>query len=477
VNRAILRLAGMVIALFVALAAALPYWGILRASELTLRPDNPRLVEAERRLARGRILDRDGEILAFTELGENGIASRRYPYPRLAPVIGYWSLQHGTAAIEAAFDDPLRGEPIDPSESLEQWLYHRPRVGDDVLLTIDLDVQRIADDVLGDAQGAIVVIEARTGAILALASHPTFDPASIDEAFPELRDDPNRPLLNRATQGRYPPGSTFKTVTLSAALQEGVVTTSQVFDDGDATLYVEGFPIRCNNNPAGIVSFDLAHAYAYSCNLTFARIGLDLGTRAFKDYAGRFRVDRDIPLEIPVTPGQLANDPTLMGQVLLASTAFGQGELLVTPLNMALIAATVASAGVMPQPYLASEVRGPTGEFIRSVQPRSTALSVPITQATARQVRDIMIVSVQDGYARRAQIPGATVGGKTGTAQLGETTAEPHAWFIGWAQATDNSSGGATYAVAVVVENGGAGSLVATPMGREVLAAALATAD
>lgn len=474
---AILRLAGLVMAAFLMIAGAVPYWGVLRAAELTARPDNPRIVEAERRLVRGRILDRDGQILALTQLNDNDIATRRYTYPSLAPVLGYWSIRHGTAGIEAAFDDSLRGEPVSPDESLEQWLYHRPRVGDDVVLTIDLGIQQVADNVLGDAKGAIVLLNAHTGAILALASHPTYDPTRIDDAFPELRDDPNRPLLNRATQGRYPPGSTFKTVTLAAALEEGIVATTQVFDDGDETLYVEGFPIRCDNNPAGVNSFDLAHAYAYSCNLTFAQIGLDLGTKAFKDYAARFRVDRDIPLEIPVSPGQLANDPTLISQVLLASTAFGQGELLVTPLNMALVAAAIANDGVMPQPHLVIEVRESSSELMRSVQPQNAALGVPVTQATARQVSEIMTVSVQDGFARRAQIEVAIVGGKTGTAQLGGASTEPHAWFIGWARALDDSPDTPTYAVAVLVENGGAGSLVATPMGREVLAAALGRSE
>ncbi|MBS1251102.1 MAG: Penicillin-binding protein A [Anaerolineales bacterium] len=470
-NRAITRLAILLLAAFVLVAAAIPYWGVIRAPELTARADNPRLVEAERRLDRGRILDRDDEVLARTAFDTDGIAQRRYPYRQLAPVLGYWSLKHGTAGIERAFNDPLRAQPMGIRASLDHWLYHRPPQGHDVVLTIDLELQRTVDEALGDVRGAAVLMDAQSGAILALASHPTYDADRIDEDFAELKDDPSRPLLNRATQGRYAPGSTFKTLTLAAALQEGVVHPGQMFEDGDETLNVEGFPIRCDNNPRGVNRFDLAHAYAYSCNLTFARMGLGLGTKRLKDYAGRFRIGRTIPLEIPVSAGQLANDPLLMNQVLLASTAFGQGELLVTPLNMVLIAATVANDGIMPQPYFAQRVQARDGDALETTRPHGI-LGVPLTEATASQVREIMITSVQDGYARRAQVSGAIVGGKTGTAQLGGGATKPHSWFIGWAQAA-GAPDTPTNAVAVIVENGGEGSLVATPIAQHILQAAL----
>lgn len=487
-NRPIIRLATLLLIAFVLVAAAIPYWGVIRATELTSRADNPRLIETERRLDRGRILDRNGAVLARTDLDDEGIAHRRYPHPQLAPVLGYWSLKHGTAGIEQAFNDPLRAQPMGFRASLDRWLYHRLPVGNDVILTIDLQLQRVADRVLGDVRGAVVLMNAESGGILALVSHPTFDPANIDKDFARLKEDPGRPLLNRATQSRYPPGSTFKTVTLAAALQEGVVHPGQMFEDGEETLYVEGFPIRCDNNPRGVNRFDLAHAYAYSCNLTFARMGLELGTRHFKKYAGRFRIGHEIPLEIQVTPSQLANDPLLMNQVLLASTSFGQGELLVTPLNMALIAATIANEGIMPQPYLAEQIQRRDGKPIsgfgsfggvqgrlRIAEEKSESrniLGVPITEAVARQVRDLMITSVQEGYARRAQIPGAVVGGKTGTAQLGGEDTKPHAWFIGWAQRAGEPDA-PIYAIAVIVENGGEGSLVATPVAQQILRAAV----
>jgi len=464
------RLAWLFLLGFALMGLVAGYWQLVRGPELVARADNPRHVEFERRLIRGQILDRRGRVLADTKLvGE--YAQRRYPYPPLAPVLGYYSLRHGVGGIEAAANDDLRGlTELDPHTAFTNALYHRPRVGHDVTLTVDLEVQRVADEALGDRAGAVVVIEARTGAVIALASHPTFDPNTLDQEFDRLRADPAKPLLNRATQGRYTPGSIFKTVTLAAALEENLTYPGEQFNDGDETLYVEGFPIRCDNNPRGINSFDLAHAYGWSCNLTFARLGLALGMKRYKDYAARFMLGEEIPFELPVARSQLANDPLLMDRVLLANTAFGQGELLVTPLHMALIAAAVANDGAMPRPYLVQEVRNAEGEVLRSAEP--SILSIPMTPETARLVLQMMVVAVEEGYARRGKVPGVVTGGKTGTAQLGGEETAPHAWFIGIAPA-DPEHKGPRYAVAVLVEHGGEGSQVAAPIARQVLEAAL----
>ena len=457
-NQNINRLAAALLVGFLVVAFGLAYWQLVRAPELWAREDNPRHLEMERRIQRGRILDRDGADLACTEMGPQG-ARRVYPYPPLAHATGFWSLRYGTASIEAAFNDDLRGPT-----TLRHRLLHRPQVGHDVVLTIDLDLQRVADDALGDQRGAVVLLDPRDGAILALASYPTFDPNTLDQEWEELRADQSEPLINRATQGRYPPASTWKTVTLAAALQEGLVFPGDVFDDGDAELIVEGFPIHCDNNPRGVNSFDLAHAYGYSCNLTFARLGLELGTKRYKEYAARFGLGQPLPLEIPTAVSQLANDP-FMDRVLLASTAFGQGELAVTPLEMALVAAGVANEGAIPQPHLLMRVQDEEGNVLREAE--TGIWQIAVTPRVARQVGEMMILSVEEGWARGARIPGVRVAGKTGTAEVGGGV-EPHAWFIGFAPADEPQ-----YAIAVLVENGGEGSLVAVPIARQVLETAL----
>ena len=458
------HLAILLIAGFLVIGLGLAYWQLVRAPELWAREDNPRHLEMERRIQRGRILDRDGAELARTEMGPQG-ARRVYPYPPLAHVTGFWSLRYGTAGIEAAFNDDLRGlTGQDAKTVLVDRLLHRPQVGHDVVLTLDLDLQRVADEALGDRRGAVVLLDPRDGAILALVSHPTFDPNTLDQDWERLKADPSSPLLNRATQGRYPPGSTWKTVTLAAALQEGLVFPGDVFDDGDAELIVEGFPIHCDNNPRGVNSFDLAHAYGYSCNLTFARLGLELGTKRYKEYALRFGLGQSLPLEIPTAVSQLANDP-FMDRVLLASTAFGQGELAVTPLQMALVAAAMANDGAIPKPHLLVRVQDREGNVLREAE--TGIWQIAVIPRVARHVREMMVVSVEEGWARGAKIPGVQVAGKTGTAEVGGET-EPHAWFIGFAPADEPR-----YAIAVLVENGGEGSRVAVPIARRVLEAAL----
>ncbi len=452
---------------FIAVSLGLIYWQFVRAPELLARPDNPRLVEEEQRIDRGRILAGDGTVLARSEFGTGRSAKRVYTYPLLASVTGFHSIRYGTAGIEASFNDALRGlTGPDPLGSLRRELLHERQVGLDVRLTIDMELQKTADRLLGNRTGGIILLDPKTGAVLALASRPTFDPNTLEGEFEQLRASPASPLINRVTQGLYPPGSIFKTVTLAAALQEGIVSPSDTFNDGQAVLHVEGFPIRCNNNPRDVNTFDLAHAYGWSCNITFARLGVKLGVNRYEDYARRFGLGERIPFELPVAVSQLSRDARIT-QVELASAAFGQGELQVTPLQMALIAAAVANDGRMPQPHVFSEIRTRDGQVVRRAQ--AATWRTPISPEVARQVRQIMGISVNDGWARTARIQGVQVGGKTGTAQLGDDETEPHAWFLGIAPVDDPR-----FVVVVLIEHGGEGSVTAAPLARQLLQAALA---
>ncbi|MFN8499913.1 MAG: penicillin-binding transpeptidase domain-containing protein [Anaerolineae bacterium] len=467
-TRNIGRVAGFLIGMFALLTVGMTYWSVVRGPELAALPNNARTVLLEQQIQRGRILDRNGQVLADTKMTPDG-PQRVYTYPSLAPVLGYFSAKHGVAGVEEAFNDDLRGiGGADPMGALRWRFLHQAPVGRDVSLTLDLRLQQVADNLLGNRRGAIVLMN-NDGEVLAMASHPTYDPNRLDETFAQLSADPAAPLLNRATQGRYPPGSTWKTFTLAAALDAGVTRPDQKFDDGAATLNVRGFPIRCNNNPPGVNTFDLAHAFGYSCNLTFARLALELGAQRYMDYASRFRADKDLPLEIPVAKSQIANKD-LSDEVLLASTGFGQGELQITPIQMAMIGATVANDGKMPMPHLLKEIKDKAAQVVR--RPQTGTLATPISPQTAQQVRDIMGVAVSDGYASGARIPNVQVGGKTGTAETGPNTA-PHAWFL--AQAPLDKA--RRYTVAVLVENGGEGSTVAAPIAQKMLAAALQSGD
>jgi len=463
---------------FMVISLALPYWTIGRGPELLARAENVRPLDEEARTVRGRILDINGVELARTDAALDGYVKRVYAFPALAPVTGYWSLRYGMAGIEAARNDDLRGaRGASLGEQLAAGLLHEPAIGNDVVLTIDTRIQRVADEALGQEKGAVVVLDTRSGAVLALASHPFFDPNTLDTNMQHLIADAGQPLLNRATQGLYPPGSTFKTVTLIAGLEQGVVSPSTVFTytlhppDGQhhGWWHVSDQNILCQNHPSNNSPFDLTGAFIWSCNVAFGDIGLAVGADAYRDYARRFGLGKPIPFDLPTMASQLNHTPDYFsGQerfYALASTAFGQGELTVTPLQMALVAAAVANDGKIPQPYLVARVQSPQGRTLEVARPRT--LSTVMSSATAATVRDMMIASVAEGWARSAGIAGIEVGGKTGTA---ETAAQedPHSWFIGFAPGDSPR-----YAIAVVMERAGFGSAQAAPAAKKVLEALL----
>jgi peptidoglycan glycosyltransferase len=461
------RRVGVVLILGFALVALdLAYWQFLAAPSLAgnLKYNATRIYAAEASTQRGRILDRNGVVLAESKATPDGY-SRVYPYPALAGVVGYHDQVYGNSGIEDAFDAYLSGQAgTGMLDGLRNRLLHTPTVGADVVLSIDVRLQEAADAALGDGPGAVVVIEPKTGEVLAMASHPYFDPNTLARDWPKLKDADDHPLLNRATQGLYPPGSVFKTVTLAGSLDLGEYKPENKFTCNDRLL-VEGFPIKCD--PPATGTFDLGHAYAYSCNACFGEVGLRLGGRDLTDYARRFGFESAIPLEVPTVPSQIAaSDPEkrLVGP-LLASTGFGQGELLATPLQMALVSATIADGGVAPTPHLVLDVRRTGGEVIYRTPARPWRTAV--RSETARTVAGMMVLGVDEGLASSAKIQGVKVAGKTGTAEVGPGQ-NTHAWFIGYAPA-DNP----TVAIALVKEHGGGGGTVATPLARTVMETAL----
>jgi peptidoglycan glycosyltransferase len=451
------RVLNLILALFLLVALWLGYWGVVRAPELSAREDNPRRVEAERRLQRGRVLDRDGAPLAWSEVDDDGHVERRYAGDWLAHVVGYYSLRHGVGGVEAARDAYLRGEANRTAwEAWRDSLLHRPQLGQEVVLTLDASLQQAASQALGEQAGAIVLLDAQRGQVLALVSHPSFDPNRLDEDWEALREAPGRPLFNRATQGLYPPGATLNLVIMAAALEEGLTRADEVFRDKYGRAEVGGTAVRCTSHP-GLVALDLLQAAAYGCNVAFAELSLRLGSDRLADYANRLGIDRAPDLEIPTAAGQIARRLPLASEIL-ASTGFGQGETLVSPLQMALLAAAVADDGEMPRPTL----------LLGQTEPARPVIS----PETARLIRQAMTLAVSEGAARQAGVPGVTVAGKVGTAE-GGGEALPHAWFVGFAPA--GAKDVPRFAISVVVEHGGQGGQVAAPIAARLLELALAT--
>jgi peptidoglycan glycosyltransferase len=358
-------------------------------------------------------------------------------------------------------------------------LLNRNHNGLDAHLTLDSTLQAFGNDLIGDHNGAIVLLDVQTGAVRALVSNPHFDPGKLFTAnsadresaaayWKQLNDDPNRPLVLRATSGLFPPGSTFKTVTASAAIDAGTSNPDKTYTD-DGSLEVEGHVIVEYNRPNdSIDTWSLRDGIAYSLNVVLAQVGLELGANRLASYAERFGFETGLSFDIPIAKSQIAStDDFLKTKPALADTAFGQGQLLVTPLQMAVVAATISKGGELMRPYLVDRITTSSGKTTHHVQPRT--LRRVVSENTANEVRDMMINAVTNGYVGTAAISGFTVGGKTGTAEV--EGQEPHAWFIGFVG--DPSP---RYAIAVLLEHGGTGLDLPVEFGREMLNQAM-TAD
>jgi len=447
---------------FLVLSLALVYWQVIRAADVGQSPANPRTVQAERNVVRGTIVDSRGVLLAQNDPAHPEV--RRYTENSLSNVIGYDSVRYGRADLEASYNAYLDGQVgVLPGLAALDGLLHIPRSGDNLTLTIDVGLQRLADTALGNHKGVVLVLQPATGAVLALVSKPYFDPNTLDQNWQALSTDTNRVLLNRATQAVYPPGSTFKLVTASAALETGAVTPTTPFTCiGD--WVVEGFHVSCEN-PQIPTQLDFQRALELSANAIFAQVAYHLGAPTLTSYADKFGFGLAPPIGLLVTPSQVKDPTAAWSGPLLASTGFGQGQLEVTPLQLALVLDAVANHGTIMEPYLVAKATTPSGTVVyqHEAQPWRQAISA----GTASTLTALMVGAVDNGSGANARITGVKVAGKTGTARGGGGQ-PPHAVFVSFAPADRP-----TVEVVVLVENAGEGATVAAPIARTLMAAAL----
>ncbi|HKW77627.1 MAG TPA: penicillin-binding transpeptidase domain-containing protein [Candidatus Limnocylindria bacterium] len=459
---------------FLATSVGVGYWTLVSADELSSDPFNPRLVAAIRDRPRGKIVDSAGGVLAESVRTADGY-QRRYADRTLAQVVGYASFKFGAAGIEAAYADSLIGQ--DPADPVARWraryLGERETPGS-VVLAIDPKVQRAAAEALASTgrKGAIVALDPRTGAILASVSLPNFDanqvvdPKTEEVAWGQVNGDVGRPLIDRARSGVYAPGSTFKLVTGSAALEAGVNpdTKVRVDDPWQADRSWGDYFVRSASRAHG--DYTMADGYRLSENIYFAKIGLQIGGAKLAEYASRFGIGTAPRCDVPAAKGQLSNAGALDRPTLVADTSYGQGELLVSPLQMALVAAAIGRGGVMPTPHYATAVRDSSGNTIRTIAPG--AQGQVVSPATAANITTYLVGAVEGpgALAFGARINGVHVAGKTGTAE--NPAGPPHGWFVGFAPAENP-----VVAVAVIVENAAQGGVDAAPLGARVMQAAL----
>jgi len=439
------------------------YIQLVESEFLSTNALNRRSIEAAAQIKRGSIVDRNGKVLAFSERGQDDRYERRYPYgPILANIIGYTDIKYGTTGIENSYNGELSGviNPLHffgPIANL--WT---AKTGNNVIMTIDTNLEEVAYKALGNRRGAVVALDPKSGAVLAMVSKPGFDPKTLDRDWVTIATDKESRLMNRAVQGLYPPGSTLKVMIAEAALAEKITDTKKTFVcEGSLKIGSDYELTEAHHHAHGKV--DLKEALAVSCNITFGTLALELGRDRMAETFTRYGFDRLSGVDLVEMPSRLP-DFGHLGDGDLAQTGIGQGSLLVTPLKMAMLAAVFANKGVMMTPYLVGKITDTDGAIIQEVS--SKEFLKPTSQELAQTVGKMMVAVVNDGTGSAAGLKGIQVAGKTGTAE--NPHGASHAWFIGFAPANDPK-----IAVAVIIENAGAGGEEAAPVAREIFARAL----
>jgi peptidoglycan glycosyltransferase len=483
VNGQVRKVAAVILVAFLLLLAAPFYWQVVAAERLANDPRNTRVLIKEYAIERGPIVLADrtpvAESVRSRDRNDPLEYVRHYPDgPRYGMITGFYSLVFGRTLVEQEFNSYLLGRaPEQFAQNVTDLLTARSSPGGTLVLTLDRATQAAAQDALGDRKGAVVALDPRTGAVLAMTTFPRYDPNDLSSHDPErirrywdrLVKDPDGPLLNRAAGGLYPPGSTFKVVTSAAALENGVsldeeLPSPQVYDVPQTSADIRNF----GGGTCGDGSLTLPEALEISCNTTFAALGVRLGDRKLAPEAEKFGLNKPSPYQLPAATSSIPRNQDVPST---AQSAIGQRDVRVSPLQMASVAATIANGGRRMAPYVVGEVVSDKGGVVKRFEGEDLGQAIP--GQVAGDLKDMMTGVVERGTGESAQIPDLQVAGKTGTAQHAPGRA-PHAWFIGFTEQGDRA-----IAVAVVVEEGGnlgseaTGGRVAAPVAKRVMEAYL----
>jgi peptidoglycan glycosyltransferase len=480
-NRELKRVVFVIMAMFVSLMVSTSTIQVLAADELGRDPRNVRSVYDSYKTQRGSILV-DGTPIAFSEASDNNFRFLRvYESQMYSAITGFFSFYQGATGLESAMNSFLTGK--NSSQFFEQvnaLLSGNPVTGASVELTIDPEVQKVAWDALGKLKGAVVALDPTTGNIIAMVSKPGFDANRLavhdgitsGNNYAELLADANSPLVNKAISGSlYAPGSVFKVLVAAAAIESGKYTADSMLPNptkfklpGTNTFIQNSGEGKCG----GRATVSIADALKLSCNIPFAQLGIELGQNAIREQAEKFGFGKTVDIPLRSTASVY---PENMDDAQTAMSAFGQFDVRVTPLQIAMMSAAIANNGKIMKPNLIENVVSANLSSLFAPNPQEFAS--PISQSTADAVRKMMIEAVERGVSSNARIEGITVAGKTGTAQNGED--DPYTlWFTGFAPA-DN----ARVVVAVVIEDGGGrgqagrGNTLAAPIAKKVMQAVL----
>lgn len=453
-NKALNKIKYIYIGLFLLLIFNIVYFVSVSSSNLVINRHNPRLNELEKSIIRGSIIDSKGNILAES-IVDNGVENRIYPYENIfAHIVGY--SHQGKIGIEDYANLDMLHTNLSIFDKIKFLITKDKKTGNSIVTTLDADLQSLAHKLIGDRKGAIVAMEPSTGKILAMVSKPDFNPNYISENWDELiNDEDNSPLLNRASQGLYPPGSIYKIITAMEYLIEFPhinffyeCTGEDTFDDKI---------IHCYNNTAHGEE-DLKKAFAVSCNTAFANIGTKINIDSLAELSTKLLYNKPLPYDLPYSPSSF----TLRSNSSVAEiseTVIGQGKTLITPLHAALITSTIANGGIMMKPYVIDSIENYKGKLVKKNFPLvyNHLLDTDITEI----MKEYMVEVAKSGTGIGSSIEGVSVACKTGSAE--NPFGEAHAWYVGFAPAESPK-----IVLSIVIENSGSSSLNAVPIAKQL---------
>lgn len=462
-SREMILLTIVFVLLFLGLMAYLVYYQMRISEDVVNSPYNRRRQELlAEKVVRGQLETADGKIIAETVVDEDGNESRQYPYNNMfAHVAGY--AMNGGSGLEAYNNIRLLSSHVFFAKQFANNLQEEKNMGDNVITTLDYDLQKTAYDALGSNRGAVVVMEPDTGKVLAMVSKPDYNPNEIEQLWDSFLEDTSdkATLLNRATQGQYPPGSTFKIFTLIEYLREN--------PDADSTYSYEcsgshsnekGDVINCYHNTVH-GTLNLKESFTHSCNSSFVNIGLNIDREGLVQLCKDFGFDSSFSRTGIASKSSKITLSSNTSDYKLMQTVIGQGDTLVTPLQMAVVASAIANDGIAMEPYLIDHVENADGTTIRSFSPKKAGK--PITEEESALLQEYMEETAKSGTAASLSGASYTAGGKTGSAEYGTTKGQSHAWFTGYAR-----QNGKTIAISVIVEGAGSGSGAAVPVAKKV---------
>jgi peptidoglycan glycosyltransferase len=458
-NKEIMHVTYVIFGLFLSLMIYFAYFNAVEGKNIINNSYNKRQEKFAERVVRGKILANDSTVLAETKIAEDGTETRYYPYGEMfAHVVG--TSTKGMSGIESSKNFELLTSNANMFEKIYNELIEEKNIGDNIVTTLDVELQQVAYEALGNYNGAVIVMEPSTGKILAMVSKPDFNPNQIDEIWDSLiaSDGENTSLLNRATQGLYPPGSTFKVLTALEYIRENPDSYLDYSFDCDGIFTLDGQSINCYNKTRhGHENF--ASSFANSCNSSFANIGTSLNIDSFAQLCNSLLFNSDLPLSFAYSKSSFVLDSSASTWEVM-QTVIGQGKTQITPMHNAMIVSAIANGGNLMKPYLVDRVENYRGTEVKKYMPSSYGMLMTADEASI--LTQLMEEVVQKGTASKLKGASYTAAGKTGSAEF-NSNKDSHAWFIGFAPAENPE-----LAVSIIVEESGAGSEYAVPIAKKI---------